>query len=716
MMKTLQKNNRVIKALLFVLIFFTIGTLKAQEIEWTWQNPFPSGNSHYDVAWIDDQTIYVSGSKGQFLKSLDFGGTWEASQIPTVAPVRAISFRNINEGYAVTDNGEIFYTQNAGDTWDLQFTDTSAPTLRDIDFFDDNLGYAVGDAGYIENVLFRTTDGGENWEAPEGLIKTQNGGMVYVNALNADTVVSVGFDNIFFYSYDAGINWDTTHLPVPPAGYYEGAYFVNDSVGYAVAPNSFVSKTTDFGKSWDVKLGSADSIDDQSHYFTQVFFLNENTGWVSSFGCLYKTNDGGDSWERACEGTYGSARKSHISFNDENKGIVVAPFEIYTTTDAITFNEILPTDPINSWYSIDEAEGELFVAGNEGKIFHSTNDGIDWSIMSTPVTSGLRGISFLDKNIGWAVGSDSVILKTNDGGVSWEAFDTDFAGSFSSIYAWSSSHAIVAGNSGAIFKTTNGGEDWVKGLIESENSINAIHFPNVDTGYVVGRSGLTAITTNGGLNWEIQDAGVLSHLNDVFFIDGSIGYAVGNSGKILYTENSGGTWLPQVSNQSSTLYSVFFYDENFGYATGRGFVLVTDDGGETWIEQNTPSSNALNDVIFIAPDKGWAVGTNGTVLYFGEEIDEVTGIFSQFQNTILTAKVFPNPAHYQTTFALPSNYNGAGKLKVFNVLGRLVYTSDLLFESGKSQWIISPGLGDGIYSFQLMTGKETRGGKLLIRR
>ncbi len=692
---------------------------KAQDITWTWQNPFPSGNSHFDVAWINDQTVYVSGIKGQFFRSTDFGATWEISDVPTNAGVREIHFLSETEGWAATDNGEIWNTTNSGTTWTLQFEDPSGSTLRDIHFYDESIGYAVGDAGFAENILFRTADGGENWEQADLPIRAGAAfyGMFFVRAINADTVLSVGWDNTFFSSYDGGVSWDTTHLPLSAGGFYEGGHFVNDSTGFLVGPNAAILKTLNYGDSWEVMAGSADSTDQNTHYFSEVFFLNQNVGWVSSFGCLYNTTDGGDTWARTCEGTYGTNRKSYIGFNDQNQGIAVANLEIYTTTDGgSNFNLVLPVDPVNTWSAISEAEGELFVTGSEGEIFHSSNDGLEWSIISTPTDARLTDLSFIDPSNGWVVGRDSTLLRTSDGGATWQALDADYNSNFNGIYAWNNTDAVVVGNAGAIFKTTDGGEDWTQANIETDNNINAVHFPSANTGYVVGRSGLMAATTDGGVNWTIQDAGVLSHLNDVFFVDEMIGYAVGNSGQILFTDDGGAIWTPQVSRQSSTLYSVFFLDADNGFVTGRGFVLVTKDGGQTWEEQNTPSGNLLNDVLFTAPDKGWVVGSNGNILYFGEDLDTVTGVLSLFEEESTAIKVFPNPSAYQTTIALPTSFNGRGTLRVFQISGQLAYSGELSFVEGQSQWIVSPSLKNGVYGFQLIVDNQIRGGKMLIRR
>lgn len=702
-------------------IYFQIGLmlgvyLSAGAQEWEWQNPFPAGNSHSDVAWIGDDTLYIGGSKGQFITSTDFGQTWQSKNIPTQGIINETHFINSNTGWAVTSTGEIWHTEDAGNNWLLQFTDVQGATLRDIHFFNESIGYAAGDAGFAENFLFRTADGGNTWVGANLPMKESASfyGVFMVKAVDENTVYASSWDNTFFKSVDRGATWDTLHLPVSSGGFYEGGYFVNDSVGYLVGPKAAIIKTIDGGENWTALAGDADSTVQDQHYFSEVFFLDNNQGWVSSFGCLYKTNDGGSTWERSCEGTYGTGRKSFIAFNQSNKGIAVSGSQVYTTSDGVAFDLVLPTSPVNNLYKISHTDGGYFLAASGGKVFHSVNEGTDWTIINTPVTSILRTVKFLDASNGWVAGNDSTILNTTDGGLNWTAFDVDYSGNFNDLYAWSASSAIVVGNSGAIFKTTDGGSSWTKGTLASESHINSIYFANADTGYVVGRSGLLAQTVDGGDTWSLQDPGILSHLNDSYFLDAKTGYAVGSSGKILFTEDAGETWTEQVSGESGTLNAVFFWDKNHGYVTTSGRVLVTDDGGQSWSSQNTPSAVGLLDVYFNEEGKGWAVGGNGNILFYDGLLTGIDDIYATAEKSLVSA--FPNPARANTTLALNNQYSGAAQLFIYNNTGKLVLTYPIMFQGGTAEWNIEPSISAGLYSYQVMIPEGNQSGKLMIQK
>ncbi len=167
----------------------------------------------YDVLFLDAKTGFVVGEFGKIFKTTDGGATWaekEASlvggdyfdiqELPTFFD---IDFRNPNDGIAAGLDGRIARTSDGGETWawvannveayDAPFyaadllpngsvwvvgasgqVVSAAPGkdlgqgsfgtqvtnwIRDIEFYDDQNGWAVGGFGFIMN----TSDGGKTW-------------------------------------------------------------------------------------------------------------------------------------------------------------------------------------------------------------------------------------------------------------------------------------------------------------------------------------------------------------------------------------------------------------------------------------------------------------------------------------------------------------------------------------------------------------------------
>jgi photosystem II stability/assembly factor-like uncharacterized protein len=167
----------------------------------------------YDVQFLDAQNGFVVGEFGKILKTTDGGQTWydkqaslvgeeyfDIMELPTFFDV---DFKDANEGYAVGLEGRVAHTTDGGETWawvEHGVAEYDAPFysldtlpngsvwsvggsgqavymppggqlgkgnlgtrvtnwIRDVEFYDDNVGWMVGGFGFIMN----TSDGGKTW-------------------------------------------------------------------------------------------------------------------------------------------------------------------------------------------------------------------------------------------------------------------------------------------------------------------------------------------------------------------------------------------------------------------------------------------------------------------------------------------------------------------------------------------------------------------------
>ena len=129
-----------------------------------------------------------------FILSCSFA-QWELQNpLPTDVFLKDIYFIDSVNGWAAGENGTILNSFNAGETWNLQFSEID--TLLDITtsfekiFFTDlNHGWAVGWSsipfGGEPGIIYRTIDGGVNWES------------IYSNQLES-------FTDLWFINADTG--------------------------------------------------------------------------------------------------------------------------------------------------------------------------------------------------------------------------------------------------------------------------------------------------------------------------------------------------------------------------------------------------------------------------------------------------------------------------------------------------------------------------------
>jgi hypothetical protein len=105
--------------------------------------------------------------------------------------------------------------------------------------------------------------------------------------------------------------------------------------------------------------------------------VNSSTGWLSGkFGSIFKTTNGGDSWNlQASLGT---------------------------------------TYVFNSMDFLNESTG--WAVGDPGGIFVTTNSGINWNLQQGGGIDTLVGIDMVNSSTGYMAGFGGVILKTTNGG------------------------------------------------------------------------------------------------------------------------------------------------------------------------------------------------------------------------------------------------------------------------------------------------------------
>jgi len=120
--------------------------LSDAEVEWTWQNPLPQGNTLQDVSFIDTNNGFAVGSTGTILRTTDGGNNWDILTSGTNDDFYGVSFVDANTGTVVGNFGAILRTTDAGNHWTIQ-RDGMADVLFGVSFSDANTGTAVGSDG-----------------------------------------------------------------------------------------------------------------------------------------------------------------------------------------------------------------------------------------------------------------------------------------------------------------------------------------------------------------------------------------------------------------------------------------------------------------------------------------------------------------------------------------------------------------------------------------
>ncbi|MCA1579186.1 MAG: hypothetical protein LC794_17695 [Acidobacteria bacterium] len=287
-----------------------------------------------------------------------------------------------------------------------------------------------------------------------------------------------------------------------------------------------------------------------SQAFVAVQFSGLNHGWGLTPTALFETNDGGRSWTSLTKNAEGNITFFSVEFVDNTTGFIV---------------------------------GSQQQSGNaRSPIVLRTDDlGKNWResiIKSVPTTTDqprlLHSVSFCDRQVGWAAGSD-LVLKSIDSGQTWERFLSDSDENLFSVACLSRERAVV-----------------------------------------VGQNGLILVTTDGGKSWTRQASGTSANLVRVRAFDDDIWIVGGIDGKsiLLHSHRLSGNWESQRLEVSETLFDIYISNTR-GWAVGsNGLILHTIDGWRTWERQESPTKNNLFSLFFLSPNRGWASGDHKTIL------------------------------------------------------------------------------------------------------
>jgi photosystem II stability/assembly factor-like uncharacterized protein len=232
--------------------------------------------------------------------------------------------------------------------WFQQYYSPTFENYQNSIFFIDSLtGWYHRQSYYPRYGIFKTTDGGNNWnmiDGSKGYITSiffidHNTGWMTVG----DNSDPGGYDMGRIYkSTNSGLNWITQVIPVSeyPINYRHMTCikFLNTNTGFssgfieylsgqALLIDTYVLKTTNGGTNWNVifRITTGDA-NNNPGWFRKLDFADENNIWVSGFlGHFYHTTNGGVNWINTVMYSQGS-NFVDLKLINQNTGYVLSSY------------------------------------------------------------------------------------------------------------------------------------------------------------------------------------------------------------------------------------------------------------------------------------------------------------------------------------------------------------------------------------------------------
>ncbi|MHA1264474.1 MAG: M50 family metallopeptidase [Candidatus Helarchaeota archaeon] len=297
----------------------------------------------------------------------------------------------------------------------------------------------------------------------------------------------------------------------------------------------------------------------QTTEFYDIYFLNKNDGWLvgdsDTHSYIFISHDGGESWEKFC--TPISAQ--HVQFQSKQIGWILGNGEIYKSYDGgATWN--LQTDTLDyakTFYFANKTIGWVITSWIVYSLFITRDGGDSWSPQITfpnfafPFWNALNDVFFINESHGWMLyqmgiygGNFSTqILHTNNSGESWVTSSSTINMSVTKFYFKDHMNGWAFGPSGELYYTNDSGITWQNQSSLVNTSLNDIYFLNNTTGWICGANGTLLHTRNGGYNWtNFSNRSLYGDLRGVFFPTANSGYIIGATSGIFVSYDAGQTW------------------------------------------------------------------------------------------------------------------------------------------------------------------------------
>jgi len=293
----------------------------------------------------------------------------------------------------------------------------------------------------------------------------------------------------------------------------KAVHFVDENIGFIVGNNGVILKTIDGGTVWN------DVYNSSSISFLSVFALDENTIFAGSENGLYKSINGGETWDNLFYGQY----ITDIYFANDQLGWYFSEHDSYCIHE--------------------QTQDQMYLINNR---YQKTDDGgATWSLFKKMVTN--LGVQFTSSNVGYISGRQLVCCggdcawagitlfqNTSDGGNTWA--DIPFIENIyhpGPVFTFVNDTLGYFLSNGVLYKTTDGCSNFEtinNSLLYTINPLVIFNFINEDEGYIIYNKTIRK-STDQGISW-ILDYHATEYFSDAFFI-GSVGYAIGRNGLIL---------------------------------------------------------------------------------------------------------------------------------------------------------------------------------------
>jgi photosystem II stability/assembly factor-like uncharacterized protein len=616
-----MKNILTILSLIFTLSSFmpvveidkknkkSVDSLVFEIGDWRNIGPFRGGRSTTSTGITGDDQVYYMGTTG--------GGVWKTEDA-------GLSWRNISDGYfktgsvgavsvsesdnnivvvgmgespvrgVMTSSGDgVYKSTDAGETWDhIGLEGTKHISQVRIHPSNPEIIYVSAQgspyADTDERGVYRTKDGGKNWER-----------VLFVDSSSGANDLAIDFTNprVLYASF-----WDHQRLP----------WYVRSG-----GKGSGIWKSVDGGDTWNKLTKGLPSVV-MGKIGVTVSRANPKLVYAiieSDEGGLYRSDDGGNSWrlindERVLRTRSWYYMHIYADPSDENIVYVLNAPMMKSIDGGKTFSNIQVPHGDNHYLWINPNNSEVMINSNDGGANISFNSGRSWSTQKNQPTAQFYRVNVDNRFPYWVYGgqqdNSSVAIKSStfSNGISWKDWIAGVGGCETAYVAFDPDNPILmyAGCYQGIINEYNLELDNTKDIMaypsmglgepsdEQKYRFNwnapilvSMHDPNV----IFHAANKLLKTSDRGISWEEISPDLTRNKKE----------NLGPGGGPITNEGAGGEVYHTIYYVAESPHS-----KDIIYAgADDGLLHITTDGGKSWTNISPDMQEGMINAIEVSP-------------------------------------------------------------------------------------------------------------------
>jgi len=508
--------------------------------------------------------------------------------------VTDIALHQDGHGYAVGPDDMVLRLDPGTKRWILLDAWDSGWSFAAVDYLDDMSGAfaAAGGQG-----LIITGNAGESWNE----VANAPGGIVAIHIISTTDIVVVADEGVFRWTNN---NWTDLNLPVTSG--IDGGFILDAQHIWCFTSSAtpLIYSTANGGGMWN----STTDVERPD----VVKFYNAEYGVALDGRTVYNSLDGGLNWTEV------SNNAIHNSSYDFTFG--ASPNVLM----AATFNGVatISVDSGLTWTQKDlglinqrnfsvaaVSDLEFWVGNDQSSIALTTDAGETWIETSGPERKIMNDVFFLNRNFGFAVGTDGTFLRTTNGGAIWQDISFGETRSFLAVHGLTTNDIWMGANQ-RIYHSADMGVTWQeKKALLAANFIDVLA---VDANIILvcSTSGIIIRSIDAGTSWDTVFQ-TNNQVRSLAKIDANRYMATGFNGLILRSEDKGLTWNSITAPEAGLQYEQTHFIGQEGWLVTSSFKKTmwhTPNAGNTWEPITLPIDRFWDGVYFITPDTGFIVG------------------------------------------------------------------------------------------------------------